>query len=272
MSESPDESAALQPDRSLGRRAFLASLLAGGILPRLVRGEDSASITLRRLAPQENDQQGSRFSLLQISFDPRRLDLRVLDARDLGAEQLLAEEYLQRLQAEVVINGGFFDEHHRPLGLVITDGVETSPLRAVDWGVFYIDDAGPHIVHTRDFEPAPDVQQAIQCGPRLVVDGVPSRLKRQIARRTVIGVDEAGAHLFVTEQGRAELNALAAVLARPREDGGGGQRHALNLDGGPSTQLATRLEPGPPSIRGGSAVPTALGLFRTRPSDPAAGQ
>jgi uncharacterized protein YigE (DUF2233 family) len=98
----------------------------------------------------------------------------------------------------------------------------------------------------------------VQGTPRLVVGGRVEHLKEQVARRTAVCTDGKRLTLVVTTA--LEFNAFAQFLAAPLESGGAGCSDALNLDGGPSTQLAARLgdlkldEPGQP-------VPNALALI-----------
>ena len=57
---------------------------------------------------------------------------------------------------------------------------------------------------------------------------------------------------------KAGTTAFARFLADPPEKGGLGCRVALNLDGGPSTQLVVRLPALALSLPGGWGVPNAL--------------
>ena len=123
-----------------------------------------------------------------LSVDLRRVELKLLQAKDLGKSVLTARQFAERSGAVAVFNGPFFDLDGSPMGLLIVDGIEQVPLRSVDWGVFALDAKGPSIVHTSDWKSRPEVRQAFQVGPRLVVDGAALSLKRQIARRTALCV------------------------------------------------------------------------------------
>ena len=202
------------------------------------------------------------FRLGVLAIDPELLSLRVLDARATGEKALTARGFADRFGAVAVVNGGFFDEHYRPLGLLVCDGVERNPLRRADWGVFFLVGKRPRVVHTRDYEPGAAVEQAIQAGPRLVVDGRPLALKPQTARRSMVGIDATGrVYLAVSIAGAPLLSDLAELLARGTDDGGLGLSYALNLDGGPSTQLFASLRDFTVDEPGGWAVPSAIGVF-----------
>jgi hypothetical protein len=98
------------------------------------------------------------------------------------------------------------------------------------------------------------------------VSGSPNRLKPQISRRTVAGVDRAGRLvLLVTREGAFEAGALGRLLAAPEGEGGYGLVDALNLDGGGSTQL--HVEAGGTTIDVGGATGVADALIVRARSD-----
>lgn len=174
-----------------------------------------------------------------VRADPKRWRLSWLRSTEAEADASLAgvDAMARRASARVVVNGGFFDEAGRPLGLRVSEGAPRNDLRKADWGVFFVRDGVASQVHTREASAARKAEFAIQCGPRLVQDGKPLRLKPGLHRRTVIGSDPRGRVYLAVTLGMADLNALAEALARPVDAGGLGLRHALNLDGGPSTAM-----------------------------------
>jgi hypothetical protein len=135
------------------------------------------------------------------------------------------------------VNGGFFDENGRSLGLRLTHGDVVVPLRGkVDWGVFYVADRHAHIVHSRDFVANPGIDAAIQVGPRILIDGAVPKLKPQLARRTAIAIDREGTTLtLVVADDPVDAASLGKRLAAL------GFHSALLFDGGPSTQIATAV-------------------------------
>lgn len=193
-----------------------------------------------------------------VRFDLAKFHVEVLvpgAARPLSAAALRLEE-----QAILAVNGGFFDTEGRPLGLRISRGRRVVPLRkVVDWGVLVLRDGSADIVHSRDYprsgpDPAPN---ALQVGPRILIDGRPPRLKPQAARRTAVALDRTGRTLtFVVARKRIEAIALAEALARL------GFERALMLDGGPSTQLSAQLGDLNLEIAGGYPVPDGLVVRR----------
>jgi hypothetical protein len=159
----------------------------------------------------------------------------------------------------LAVNGGFFDTAGASLGLRIVDGKVVQGLRPrVDWGVLVLRDGAATIVHSRQYAPGPDIQGAIQVGPRLVVAGKVTALKPQRARRTAVAVGRDGTTLTVAvTRGRLEATVLADRLLAL------GAWSALMLDGGPSTQLSFQSGSAAIDIPGGYGVPDLL-LIRPR--------
>ena len=198
--------------------------------------------------------------------DLARVGLVAVDARIDGRIVATVDLLRQEVDAYVAVNGTFFDGQQRPLGLLISGGVELSRLRDADWGVVYVQRGVVDLVHTRDFRPSPSIDFAVQCGPRVVIDGKPPRLKTQVARRTGICIlGPRRVALFVVDT-PIEANALAAWLATSEDRDGLGCTDALLLDGGPSTQLDDRTQLHP-TVPGGWPVPNAVALV-LRATDP----
>jgi Phosphodiester glycosidase len=192
--------------------------------------------------------------------DPRVVHMTVLDARRDGRRLARARVLREESNAYIVVNGGFFDEKARPLGLVVGDGRETSPLRKVDQGLFLISSGKPVIQHARDPLPSP-IEAALQSGPRLIVNGRALRLKPQASRRTSVCLPGDGTVMIVVFPAPISLSNLAQNLVRPAADGGLGCWSALNLDGGPSTQLSVATAALNLEIEGGWGVPNGLAVL-----------
>jgi uncharacterized protein YigE (DUF2233 family) len=169
---------------------------------------------------------------------------------------LTAGELRKERRGVLAVNGGFFDTDGRPLGLRTSAGRRIIPLRAVvDWGVLVLRDQAAAIVHSRDYakEDPTKITDAIQVGPRILIDGRAPPLKPQAARRTAVALDRTGRFLtIVVARKRVEAAALGAVLARLGFD------RALMLDGGPSTQLSAAVGSFQLEIPGGYPVPDGL--------------
>lgn len=204
------------------------------------------------------------FRLQLFRVDLAHLDIFAADARSYGDGRMTAtvKEMAQREKALLAVNGSFFDEKQRPLGMVISRGERINPFRRADWGVLYIIKKQARLIHTRNWEkdPVRDVDFALQVGPRIVVKGKPTRLKPQVARRAAIGILPGGGKLIfaVTESGRAFAEDLAQLMAKPTAQGGLGCSEAVLMDGGPSAQLYAKVGPFELDISGGWPVPIGV--------------
>jgi hypothetical protein len=196
------------------------------------------------------DQDGLRLELVRFDLAKFRAEVVVLGADGARTAAALRAER----GAVAAINGGFFDEQWRSLGLRVAAGKTVVGLRSrVDWGVLLLRGGRAQIVHSRDFRPDGAIEQALQVGPRLVAAGQALKLKPQVARRTAVALDREGRTLtIIASETAADAQALADALARLGFDA------ALMFDGGPSSQLSAALGDLHLDLRGGYAVPDAL--------------
>ena len=124
------------------------------------------------------------------------------------------------------------------------------------WGALVIDGKQGRIMLGGDIRDPLDHRLIVQGLPRLLVGGKVPQLKPQVAERTAVC---AGGNIVVlVVSTRVEATAFARFLADPPAQGGLGCRDALNLDGGPSTQLVVKLPALALSLPGGWGVPNAL--------------
>jgi hypothetical protein len=238
-------------------------------------GGPTAAVRWKPIAPgAERGIAGDATDRLEMfRFDLERYDAEVVVGgreRPAGARVWMAGarhsavEILHRAgagQVVAVVNGGFFDEQGRSLGLRLIHGAAAVPFRRnVDWGVLVVADRRARIVHSRDFVPAPNIQAAIQVGPRILIAGVVPRLKPQMARRTAVAIDRDGKTVTLIV---ADAPVTAAVLGSRLA--ALGFDSALLLDGGPSTQIAAAVGgsgAGGLEIPGGYPVPDLLAIVR----------
>ena len=169
---------------------------------------------------------------------------------------LRAPDWAGKTGAIAVINGGYFDDKTQAIGLRVADGKRTQNFYSkANWGVFTVRDGKATITHTRDYKGSPSTQQAMQCGPRLVVNGKVTDLKPQSARRSGIGVDASGEVVLAVCDGALSFQEWATLWADPQ---GLNCRNALNLDGGGSTQMTVVSPSHPVKVRGAWPVPDAI--------------
>lgn len=193
-----------------------------------------------------------------------RWELRSLPAA--SGELWAVDAWARRLGAAVACNGGFFDAHRRPMGLRVDQGQAWSQRREADQGIFYVQAGRAGLVHQSRWR-GQQAQFALQAGPRLVVQGQALRLRPNLARRTVLGLDPEGRVYLMASREPCDLNPVAQALRAPRAQGGLGLAEALNLDGGPSTWWTAPLEPAGRDeldIQGHAGVADMLALLPRR--------
>jgi len=168
-----------------------------------------------------------------------------------------AADWRRREGAVVAINGGFFDAQGHSLGLRIADGKRLSALHGTRWSVFRCKNGQAAIISASDVAAALKrgvrYQQAVQCGPTLVNADQIGTFKPQWARRSGLGIARDGQVIVAIADAQLSLQAWAHVFRD--------QLHcpnALNLDGGPSTQLSLRAPQSTLEIRSGRVVPDAV--------------
>jgi uncharacterized protein YigE (DUF2233 family) len=206
----------------------------------------------------------SRLKILRI--DPDRFPVRMIDSRAFGVDRMEIKAMARRAQALAAINGGFFLPDYRPLGILIVDGQQANPLRKADWGVFLMQDNRPRIIHTNEFHTEGGITQALQVGPRLVVEGKEKIMKKQAARRSALGVTRNQQIILLnTEDTDAYFQDLARLFRLPASEGGLECPDALALDGGGSAQMYVEYRSLNIDIPGQWAVPNGIGVFKKQP-------
>lgn len=181
-----------------------------------------------------------RYAVRSWSFSLAR---HALSIEDVGLGTAL-DAVLERTGADLVVNGGFFDPAGKALGLAMSDGAVLSRLAvAASGGIVTTDGDRAQLWETESFALPDQTHFAIQCRPRLVVNGAPNvrRDDGQRSERTALCLRDGGQTVEVvlvardgTDTSGPSLFALGKFLARRGCEG------ALNLDGGPSTGVSWR--------------------------------
>lgn len=200
-------------------------------------------------------------TLLHIfKIDPKKFDLRPMVAQT-GTNTI--KQLTNNHRAILGINANFFDGEGRALGLIVDRAKKLNPLKVISWwGVFFIEDEKPFIVHSSQFQNHPGIRTAIQAGPRLVIDGSIPKLKAESSAKTAVGINKRGEVFFVVSKNPIPIQDLARFMAGPPKDGGLGLSHALNFDGGSSTQAYAKSGDFELNLPGFVAIPVGLGVFR----------
>ncbi len=212
----------------------------------------------RRLLPDGDE----LAQLVVVRVDPSRFRFRAI--YNAGKPESLSGWRRQEPEASVIINANFFDERHRALGLVVSDGEASGIAYRDRGGTFLIRNGAASIVASRSQQlPNIDaIEQAAQGFPLLVENGRQAYFADgggERTRRTAIGIDRRGAVLLMIAPflglSLADLSAYLPTTDLEIET-------AFNLDGGGSTMIAL---PGAdyfqPSLE---RVPTTLAVYPRR--------
>src|SRR5262249_30328533 len=127
-------------------------------------------------------------------------------------------------------------------------------------GIVYANDDGVFIGYRKDLADHARMRYAVQVGPVLVDPvgklGIADKQHDRQNRSAICVRPDTFA--IVAVEGGLSLFQLANLLAEPIARGGVGCDVALNLDGGPSTQVALRAGSSRLAIQGGWPVANAL--------------
>lgn len=172
-------------------------------------------------------------------IDLRKNKLGLIMANDLSLHNASVDAFAHHSKAFIAINGGFFDQDYRPLGLRISNQHQHNPLKRISWwGVFYIKDQKPYISSLRRYTSDSQIDFAVQSGPRLLINGKIPSLKPGYAERSALGITADGnVIILVTNYSPMTTTALAQLLKTPPLN----CVDAINLDGGSSSQLSAHM-------------------------------
>jgi Phosphodiester glycosidase len=189
-----------------------------------------------------------------------KVDLNVADFHLVAAggpsARRTVEEIAASYPAVVAVNASFFDQEGRAMGLAVDEGRLIASRKRQSWGALVVDSTKARIMLGADIDAHLTYRLIVQGIPRLVVGGRVQGLKPQLAERTAVCAE--GSVVIIVVSRKAETTAFARFLADPPDKGGLGCMDALNLDGGPSTQLVVKLPALTLSLPGGWGVPNAL--------------
>ncbi|MHA7840699.1 MAG: phosphodiester glycosidase family protein [Gammaproteobacteria bacterium] len=186
----------------------------------------------------------SHGKLHAFRIDPNRYTFQVLQAKDYYLNTATAYTLGKQNNALITINAGFFNPADKPLGLRLSEGNVLNPLKNISWwGIFYTEREYPRIVSRRTFHKNPQMNFAIQAGPRLVINSHIPPLKEDYAERTVLGITTDNRIIVaVTDNAPVTTEQMAQLLLASSEKGGLNCKDALNLDGGSSSQLYAHIK------------------------------
>ena len=173
-----------------------------------------------------------------FKIDPQVYKLDIVTARNIGSSAFDVKMMATKSASILAINGGYFTPEYKALGLLVSRGKEINKLKMVGWWhIFQMKNSKPEVLLKQDFKLSPDVEMAIEAGPRLLIDGkIAGGLKEGLAERTAIGATEDGKIIIaITDAAPMTMNAFASHIKAA------GGLNVLNLDGGSSTQLYSKI-------------------------------
>jgi hypothetical protein len=191
---------------------------------------------------------GEPFAGHAFRVDLEAADLRLVAAGDPPSRRTVAQ-IVAAYPRVVAVNASFFDTEGRAMGLAVDEGRALAAGSRRSWGALVVEGRKARIALGADIQ-----------DPRA---GKVQSLKPQIAERTAVCAD--GSVIVLVVVTKAESTPFARFLADPVDRGGLGCVDALNLDGGPSTQLVVRLPALALSMPGAWGVPNALVVVPGQP-------
>jgi uncharacterized protein YigE (DUF2233 family) len=211
-----------------------------------------------------------RSEVLLLKFSPEQFDIVTVRASDLGSPRTDVRTMTKQTAGIAGINAHFFGTQGEPLGLLISAGKSLGKIHRggrLLTGVFCIQNGRPKIVHRDNFKDN-NVSEAVQSGPRLVVDGKALQIASPdvTSRRSGIAVTDDGYVILFATMLRfpgASFRQLQEMLLDPSLK----VQHALNFDGGGSSQLFVEKNlriADETFISGGDVVPVGLIIKRKK--------
>ncbi len=208
-------------------------------------------------SPRVVSQEISGIRFEGIAFDSRNHRLVVVDQADgPGSRFPDAQSAARSVNGAAAVNAGFFTPENSPLGLVASSGKISgawNSASSLGSGIWYETSAGETAIVRRESlgrGQAMAMRELIQAGPMLVENGRPvgGLEATKSSTRTLILWD-GGTRWWIGCASSCTLAALtqAAATGQPA---GWPVRHALNLDGGRSSDLwISGVIPGGPLLR-----------------------
>lgn len=194
--------------------------------------------------------------LFQIDMEKFRLG--AVTAKQLGMTNFDARTMALKTGAVIGINGGFFSPEFQSLGLIVQDGKELNRLKWTSWWhIFQVRDKVPKVLTKQEYALSPDIEMAIEAGPRLLIEGsLPENVKPASAERTALGITADNKVIIAVTDGLQ-----ASMLEMGKRLKAEGCVNALNLDGGSSTQIYAKLKNFELNRSGFGLVANGIGVF-----------
>ncbi len=177
-----------------------------------------------------------------VAFDSRSHTLKPIDqANGPGSQYLSARDCTDKQQALLAINAGFFTPEGNPLGLVISQGKRSgswNSTSSLGTGIYRIDSSGNASISRRTQASAvSNSKELLQAGPLLIENHNPitGLDPTKSAMRSIL-LHDGGNRWWIGTTSPCSLAELSRALST-QSPADWKISHALNLDGGRSTDL-----------------------------------
>lgn len=189
-------------------------------------------------------------SVFAWRYDPAVLKLALVKAQTAQGET--AAEMRTRKSAVLAMNAGFFDldmqSRQSPVGMIVVDGRQINPFdsekaRGPLSGLLTTKDGKVSVALSRDYQGDGQFDSAVQSGPLVVDPGGKNGIRSNSfdrQNRSVVCLEPDGRPILIQVSGGLSLYEVGELLSTGIADGGFGCERALNLDGGPSSQVSVR--------------------------------
>jgi uncharacterized protein YigE (DUF2233 family) len=186
-----------------------------------------------------------RIRVTAIVFSSSAYRVRVVD--NPPDSQRSVASFLAAGGAVAGVNGGYFHDDFRPVGMQVSDGKTLNSFERAKLlsGILTVRSGKFTLTRSNKFKNTPAVDAALQAGPWLVDDATAAvgLNATRPARRTVVATDGHGRWAFLT-MASVTLADAARLLAGAELTPGFVVRDALNMDGGSSTALWAKTSSG----------------------------
>ena len=222
----------------------------------LSKGLEYKKISVNTMVGSERTASPGAIHLFKIDTTQYKLD--VITAKRFNMLNSNAKTFAQKAAALIAINGGFFSPEFESLGLLVQKNKEINKIKWVGWWhIFQMRYMKPQIITKQEYTLIPDIEMAIEAGPRLLIDGqIVAKLKPSVAERSALGITADGKVIIAaTDALPLSLNEFAGYLKAA------GCYDALNLDGGSSTQIYAKIGEFELNRAGLGLVANGVGVF-----------
>lgn len=187
-------------------------------------------------------------TVLAWRFDEDSVAFDVARATTVHGETV--EEFRRRSGALLAINASFFDldmeSRLSPVGMLVVNGREIIPFDALKaknplTGILFRREGRLGIMPASEYRPGDRFEAAVQTGPLVVDPGGKIGIYRNNfdrQNRSAVCLQHDGRPVIVQVSGGLSLYEVGEMLSAAEASGGLGCERAINLDGGPSSQIS----------------------------------